>query len=422
MRSRIARDIPFIQKYDALFSIFLVVSAFLWRDNPDLVYPQILYLFLILMVLNLLGSSLLRRGSGLDALSVAVVLGNCAVITAILECSGGNESNLWVLYLLPIFTACLTLEARHVVWITAGAAVFNAAYHLLSVEDIGAPIYFALFLKTAVFLFAAITTWRIAQRDRSARQKLGAQTEELEILEEKLRTQASRMADTQPVAEIGMMASGVAHDLNAPLMVLQSSVELLSEFRADDEELRGYLNRMLRALKMCRSITMNLLGYARQDFALAPCDIHEVLNSVLLLYESTLTLAGVRVERSWGERLPQVRASAPHLQRLVLNVLSNARAAMKEGGTIILRTRLAEPGGEGASRRVEMIVEDSGPGIPPQIMAKLFTRFASTKAPGEGTGLGLSLCREIAIKHGGDFTVENKPAGGARCVLTLPAA
>lgn len=167
------------QKYETGFCVFLVILAFLCRENTHLVYPQILYLFVLLLALNLAAGVALRLRHFGEWLSALLVLANCGTITAILSYSGEHESNLWVLYLLPIYTACILLGRREVVWITTGAITFNAAYHAASAPAIDAAAYFALSLKSGLFIFAAASTWRIAIKHREARAELKVQDVQL---------------------------------------------------------------------------------------------------------------------------------------------------------------------------------------------------------------------------------------------------
>lgn len=117
-------------RYEAGFCVFMGALAFLGRDNPSLEYPAILHLFGVLMVLNLLAGIALRRRPDAPMISTGFILANCGVITAILAYSGGASSNLWVLYLLPIFTVCLLLGPRETVFITVGVVAFNAVFTL----------------------------------------------------------------------------------------------------------------------------------------------------------------------------------------------------------------------------------------------------------------------------------------------------
>src|SRR5262245_59197817 len=108
------------QAYEVMFCFFLVVLAFLFRDNTGLVYPQILYLLVLLLTLNLAAGVSLRIWPKKNWVPCLIIIANCATITAVLHYSGEQESNLWVLFLLPIYTVCLLLTRNEVIWVTMG--------------------------------------------------------------------------------------------------------------------------------------------------------------------------------------------------------------------------------------------------------------------------------------------------------------
>jgi signal transduction histidine kinase len=150
----------------------------------------------------------------------------------------------------------------------------------------------------------------------------------------------------------------------------------------------------------------------------APCGLTRIVESALNVYEPLLRQSGIFVEPRLAEPLPEVSVNASQIERIVLNLLSNARAAMKKGGTLRVTAQKAK--GPNGAPWAEIVVEDSGPGIPPEVMERIFKPFVTTKAPGEGTGLGLYLSRQIAMEHGGRLLVENRAEGGARFTLAFP--
>lgn len=120
------------QKYEVVFSVFLVILAFLWRQNPNFTYPQILYSFIVFLTLNLVVGLSLRFWPSREWISALIILANCGTITAIISYSGGQDFYLWVLYLLPIYTVCLLLSGREVSWITTGVLSFNSIFYASS--------------------------------------------------------------------------------------------------------------------------------------------------------------------------------------------------------------------------------------------------------------------------------------------------
>ena len=171
---------PLAHRYESVFCIFLVALAFLFRDNPYLVYPTILYLLLLLMALNLAASKALEVGRFGKELSALVILANCGTIAAILSYSGEQASNLWVLFLLPIYTACMLLDGREVAWVTSGAISCNVIYYIFATVYWSSVTYFEISIKTAILAFAAVTTWKVVLQERRSQQMLRVSSEELE--------------------------------------------------------------------------------------------------------------------------------------------------------------------------------------------------------------------------------------------------
>ena len=410
-------------KYETIFCIFLVILAFLFRENAHLAYPQVLYLFLLLLFLNLTAGTVFRHWSFRPWMGWGVVLGNGAIITAILAYSGGADSNLWVLYLLPIYTSCMFLNGIGVVLILLGMIGCLFFFELSGGPDMNAGSAFYLSLKTVIFSFAAIATWRVAQKNRKARENLSAQRRKVAEMEEKVNRFILKAKESEKMADIGQVASGIAHDLNNPITVILGTVNMLLEDDSVRGPFRADLERILRSVELCKNITANVLSLARTNADLvAPCDLNEIVEAALAIYENLLVQNGIKISKRYAAGKATVLGSPSDLERVVLNLLSNARFAMKSGGVLKITTEtVLSPDPAGVSR-VQLTVEDTGAGIPPETMAHIFKPFNTTKSPGEGTGLGLYLCREIASYHHGALRAENVPGGGARFILSLPMA
>ncbi len=408
--------------YEVVFCIFLVVLAFLVRDNNALIYPQILYLFVLLLGLNLAAGYTLRHWPSRRVMATAIILANCATITWILRYSGEQDSNLWVLYLLPLYTVSMLLGRAEVIWVTTGVLSFNLVFYVTSTTTWDGSILFSLLLKSGLFVFAAGATHRLADRHRQARERIDTQRQDLESLSEKVEQQEVDLANVSRMVDIAEMTSGVAHDLNNPITVIVGSAKLLLEegsllpvaFRPDIE-------RIERAAQLCQTISTNLLHFARDNkFQLTPLNANDVVKSTLTIYQKTLEQDGIIVQTDLQPDIPLVEASASHLERVLLNLFSNARSSMRNGGLLRIRTQSQAPRSEGRIGWVQLTVDDSGAGLSPEAMIHLFKPFHTTKGS-EGTGLGLYLCREIVKRHNGTLTAENCPQGGARFVVSLPA-
>jgi two-component system NtrC family sensor kinase len=164
-------------------------------------------------------------------------------------------------------------------------------------------------------------------------------------------------------------------------------------------------------------ITQGLLSFARSPSGQSGrVDLNRVIDETLLLVEKTIVKDGVGVQRALTPDLPMIWGDANALQQVVVNLLTNARDAVRAGGEIFIETRVAaEPPGS-----VQLVVRDTGSGIPPEVLAKIFDPFFTTKA--EGTGLGLSISYGIVRDHRGTVDVRSTPGEGTTFILTFRIA
>jgi signal transduction histidine kinase len=419
------KDVPHAQiRYEILFSIFLVVLAFLYRDNTQVIYPDILVRLALFLALNLGISLFLRLWPSKEWVAAVIITANCGVITSVIAASGGPESNLWVLYLLPIFTVCMLLKGREVAWITLGVICFNLAFHFRSMldESWDAGAVFNLGIRTGLFVFSAAAIWHMSSKTRWAHEKMAEERKKIAELEDSMYQQQTQANQLQKMADIGQLTSGVTHDLNNPMTVIYGSVKLLLEDVSSFPQIKPDLDRILRSTELCRTILGNLLNFARnQSLEQVPCKVHDILESAISLYETTLNQSGIKVEKHYCPLLPDVSASTSQLQRVFLNLMANAKGALLQGGIITFTTEMTALTPQSIGDGVVITVEDNGPGLPEGVLKNMFKPFNSTKEPGKGTGLGLYLAKEIISQHGGTFRVQNGAGGGARFTITLPA-
>lgn len=396
-------------RYEAGFCVFMAALAFLGKDNPSLEYPAILHLFGLLMVLNLLAGIALRRRPDAPLISTGFILANCGTITAILAHSGGAASNLWVLYLLPIFTVCLLLGSRETVAVTLGVVAFNAAFTLSEVRGSWTIAAFEILLKTGFFAFTALLTWRLVVKDRTVHAQLRSESRRAEQL-------TTRLEGAAALSNVGLVSAGVAHDLRNAFMVILGFSDTVLADESLSEASRDALERVKRMAKLGGEMSQQL---ARQGgdakFEPAVDDLDAIARSVAPLVHNVFLEKNAHLEVAPSAEPCAIRASRSHLQRLFLNLFLNALSVSKSGGTVRLSTR--RDGGFAVAA-----VEDEGPGFSPELLPRLFGAYETTRAATGGTGLGLNLCARIAREHGGTLTAENREAGGARLVLRLPLA
>ncbi len=241
--------------------------------------------------------------------------------------------------------------------------------------------------------------------------------EEIRAAYDNVRRAQEQLLQSEKMAAVGQLISGVAHELNNPLTAILGYSQLLAE--SNDVTPRGadYLQKINRQAQRTHRIVQNLLSFARRHKPeRAAVSLSRVLEDTLQLREYDLRLNNITVHRDYGHDLPACSGDAHQLQQVFLNLVNNAVDAMLEHarkGDIWVRTW--SEGGE-----VFAEVTDSGPGV--QEPQRVFDPFYTTKPVGKGTGLGLSICYGIVKEHGGEISVRNMPSRGASFVVRLPAA
>ncbi|HKC38319.1 MAG TPA: ATP-binding protein [Gemmatimonadales bacterium] len=231
----------------------------------------------------------------------------------------------------------------------------------------------------------------------------------------------TQLVQSEKLAAVGQLVSGVAHELNNPL----TSIAGLSEFLLEQKELgkkdRGHLQVIQEQAERAGRIVRNLLTFARKGSAeRVPVDLNDVIRRTLSLTGYDLKLKDVSVERELSGALPDVFGDRHGLQQVVLNLVTNAAQAVAENPRERPRDITVSTWFDG---QVHLRVADSGPGIPDEVAQSIFTPFFTTKEPGKGTGLGLSITYSIVESHGGQITLEPRSArGGAAFRVDLPPA
>jgi PAS domain S-box-containing protein len=222
----------------------------------------------------------------------------------------------------------------------------------------------------------------------------------------------------EKLAALGTLAAGLAHELNNPIGIISSRVEIML-LDADSQSLPREVTEDLRVLhrhaQRVARIAQALLSFARQPPGQrAPVDLNRLVEDTLLLMEKQMVKEGIAVKRALAPDLPPVWGDDNALQQVLLNLLTNARDALDHGGEIGVETA-AVAGRPGMTR---LVVRDTGPGIPPEVLPKIFDPFFTTKPA--GTGLGLSISYGIVRDHKGTVDVQSRPGEGTRFVVTFP--
>jgi signal transduction histidine kinase len=237
-------------------------------------------------------------------------------------------------------------------------------------------------------------------------------------LEEKTRQTVEmqqQLLESERLATVGQMAATFAHEIGSPMASLSAHVQLLLEDRrlsVDQRETLGIVRQQIQAVVQ---IVNEMLRSARRgpsDFVLT--EINEILRTVVRLVEPKLMSRKIEVSVDFGH-IPLVRGYPLYLQEVFLNIINNASDAMPEGGHLNVRSWF-----DVDSHLVNIRISDTGPGIDESVVEKMFDHFVTTKAIGEGTGLGLGIVKEIVDSHRGTFHIAGANGGGTAAHITFP--
>jgi hypothetical protein len=219
---------------------------------------------------------------------------------------------------------------------------------------------------------------------------------------------------SEKMAAIGLLAAGVAHEVNTPLTGISSFTQMLLEKSEPDDPRTQLLEKIERQTFRAAKIISSLLNLARPSSGeTGPVEVNAVIGDVLSLLEHQFKVGKIQVRRELAAQGVVVRGVEYKLQQVFLNLFLNARDAMPSGGWLSVATRVNE-----ASAIIE--VADTGVGIPSELLARIYDPFFTTKPEGRGTGLGLSVTYGIVQEHHGTLTCDSDPDQGTRFRLTLP--
>jgi PAS domain S-box-containing protein len=283
--------------------------------------------------------------------------------------------------------------------------------------------------------------WDITERKRFEEQlqkknvELAESEAALRRSHKELQAAQLQLIQAEKMESIGTLAAGVAHEVKNPLAILQMGVNYLGKkLPAGDENIGMVLQEMKEAISRADQITRGLLDFAAsQQLAVKLMDFNQLIEQTLKLVRHELNAKRIEVVRQLGGALPKVAVDKTQIQQVFVNLFVNAVHAMPEGGVLTVRTyakQVTETTHQEGSRKADHFwvgdtavwaeVEDTGGGIPHELLAKIFDPFFTTKPTGVGTGLGLPVTRKIIELHGGTIDIKNKPEGwGVRVTIVL---
>ena len=396
---------------DLVWLLFLIGLAVL----PPIDEPHKQFTLLAIAVLQLFEGKLAerfpRRGWGY------VVLLKILLATLLIDHTGGLSinSSYYPIYYLPVFTAALHFEAIGTLFWTAiaSAAYSSYLYPALQEYELTPESISELVQRILFFFLAAVVINQFATKSRQQTEELAESNRQLE----KAQADARR---SERLAALGQLSAGLAHEIRNPLGVIKGSSEMLNQKLATADplsaELAGYISSEVNRLS---ALVSRFLDFARPLHAEPhPQEITRLMDKALKSVADQWKDGPVRVMKNYAPGLPLALLDENLSEQVFVNLVQNAYEAMGEkGGELSVNISNAESRGRNA---LQIRIEDTGPGIPPEICEQIFNPFFTTKKT--GVGLGLSIVAKIMDEHQGSIRVEPGPGQGTAFVLHFPAS
>jgi len=385
-----------------------------------------------LFLYNLLFAYLLPRSKGIGsarAMANAQIFLDFLSLTVLLHFSGSLGNPFVFFYVFHTIVSAILLTRGEAAIQTLVAIVMITT--LVGLEHTGAvrhwhleiiplrcdemPIYIVsyLFVLICTLLVALYVTISVSERSRRKNIEISSIREEL--VRHTLPRSEEEILREEKLASVGRMAAGIAHEINNPLTIVLTNVDLVIDQLPEDDGTRESLEVVKEEVIRCREIIGKLLTFSRgEQVGRKLCDARQVFRDSIALIQNYASLNRVRIDSGTEGEPVFCRINKSQIQQVLVNIMMNAIQAMPNGGRLGLR--LSEPNG----RFVEFIVQDSGRGIPKRLLSKVFDPFFTTKRTGEGTGLGLAISHRLVETHHGVIDIESTEGTGTRVTVRLP--
>jgi two-component system, NtrC family, sensor histidine kinase HydH len=356
-----------------------------------------------------------------DHIRLLVLVSLVVVITALHYLTNVQDSHFHDiyrrLYYIPIVLGGLWFSLRGGV-ATAIAVSVLFAPHVLFQWGHHPTAHPEQYLEILLYNFIGFLTGSLAQRERYLKLRYQNTAERLEESYAELRSQADLILEIEEqlrradrLSALGELSAGMAHEIRNPLGSIRGTAEILRDGIPPDDPRHEFTGILVREVERLNRVVEDFLRFARPTPVMrAPVDIDRTLGEVLALLRQTSMKSRVQVELDPGG-LPPLSGSGEQLRQAFLNLALNALQAMPDGGELRVTTR--QVGGEAQIR-----FADSGQGIPPENLERIFNPFFTTRH--EGTGLGLAISHRIVQGHGGRIGVESRPGQGTTFTIVLP--
>jgi signal transduction histidine kinase len=242
---------------------------------------------------------------------------------------------------------------------------------------------------------------------------------------EELKSIQDRLVQMETLSAIGKLTAGLAHEIGTPLNIISGRAEYLLHELGDDDKGSASLKVIISQIERITDLVKRLLTLTSSERAtdIEDTNIKKVISDVLTFMERKIINCGINIENFLSDDLPLIKMDPRRLQQVFINIISNSLDATPKNGKIILRTYLIREGAAGATEPNSFIcieITDTGCGIDEKYLDKIFDPFFTTKKAGEGTGLGLTISKNIINEYGGDLEVKSKVGEGTTFIIRLP--
>jgi signal transduction histidine kinase len=407
---------------DLIWLVFLGGLAFL--PPIDEIHKQLILLAIVVFQFleGWLIGRLPKRG---PAYSVIIKI---LLATLLLDHTGeiGINSNYYPIYFLPVLSAAIYFGPLvALAWTTVTSlAYLSLLYPALQESDMTPEGYSILAIRVLFFYVAAILVNRFAVENRRQVERLEDLSGKLEETNRQLRRAEADARRAERLAALGQLSAGLAHEIRNPLGVIKGSADMLSRKVAGSEplvaELAGYISSEVNRLN---ALVVRFLDFARPSkLELRPERMSEIVDRALDAATASFPNAGVKIERQYAPNLPEIPADSQLCEQVFVNLITNAFQAMQaQGGSPEKTLHIAiAPEISNGEPGVAVFVEDTGPGVPPELREQIFNPFFTSKK--EGVGLGLSIVAKIVDDHRGTIRLEENTPRGARFHVFFPQA
>ncbi len=338
----------------------------------------------------------------------------------------GINSSYYPIYFLPVVSAALYFGPIGTLAWTAAASLAYVSLLIparfeYELDSAGAAI---LTIRVLFFFIAAILVNRFVVENRRQVQRLEIFSEKLEETNRQLRRAEADARRAERLAALGQLSAGLAHEIRNPLGVIKGSADILNRKVAGTEplvaELAGYISAEVNRLN---ALVVRFLDFARPSkLELHAERVPEIVDHALEVATASFPNGGVNIEREYAPNLPEIQADRQLCEQVFVNLITNAFQAMQAqdgAGEKTLRLSIA-PEVSSGEPGVGVVVEDSGPGVPPEMREQIFNPFFTSKK--DGVGLGLSIVAKIVDDHRGTIRLEDNAPRGARFHVFFPQA